>query len=255
MILKDLTEALEQELDAAMRLARRTASVEAVKEPHTIRLAVELRTNLAEQDILEAAAEHEQLRADREQALSLLDAARQEQTSLRDQLSAADGARKAAEGSLKKLRGRLKELEALPAPSSSVSASEGDASGEHSALVAGLRAALERERIARMAAEADLSFVEGERDRLMREVEDSRQDAVLARAAADELRRLADDLHAELMELWRVLRETRPGDTFSINLSLSDSGTRRAGVERMQSKVIDARELFKRRSQRWPLAM
>jgi hypothetical protein len=35
----------------------------------------------------------------------------------------------------------------------------------------------------------------------------------------------------------------------------ASEGDRREGIERVQAKIIDARELFKRRSGRWPVAI
>jgi len=258
-ILKDLSEALERELEAALRLARRAASLEATREPHAITLTLQVRTGGPERAPAAArpSSELDQLRTERDRTLVMLEGALAEKRSLEARMAGAEQSRKSAESSLRRLKARVKELETaarvMQAPAPAGRRDDQELRELRSALDA-LRSQLKQERIARSAAEATLAFAERERARLQEQLEGARQEREASEEALLETRRLADDLQTELGELWRVLRDTRPGEPLAINLNLSDSAMRQ-GVERVQAKIIDARELFKRRNHRWPIAM
>jgi chromosome segregation ATPase len=247
-IIADVSEALGRELDSLVDLARRTASFQASRDTDAIRLALVIRT--ARAGALEgrggsAAAPRVDALAD---ALATIRAERAEKEALAGRAAETEKALREAEASLRQMRERLAALEAAAARD------DAPALEEARRALDGLRSDLAAERIARTAAEASLSMLEREHEALRA----SLQEAVAARdealAMLDDSRRLADDLRSEVVELWRVLRETHPGDPLSISIR-ADFESRRDGVERVQAKVLDARELFRRRSHRWPIAV
>ncbi|HXH22336.1 MAG TPA: hypothetical protein VNN10_09920 [Dehalococcoidia bacterium] len=244
-ILRHLAAWLENELHSD------PASPQSAAAPPAARFAVELRLGSREA-VQELGAAVDRLQSERDRAIEMLETALADKHTLEERLAAAMRSRKWALAARRRLLMRLRAIEAQAAP--------GEGAGlpavphEAATVTDALRAELETERVARAAAEASLAYSEADRQRLERE---------LARAASlqaeleDQLRaarRLNDDLQAELGELWRVLRETHPGEPLSISLSVSE-GDRREGVERVQAKILGARELFKRRSGRWPVAI
>ncbi len=252
-VLTDLRAALEQEVDAAMRLARRAASVEARRDAASIRLAIEVHTRPASSHLMPPPSGTpiiERLRSEREAAVLDLAHALRERSGLAERIVQAEAARKAAEGAARRIRARVRALEAGGCPSPGHQAEI----GELRAALEEVRSELERERIARAAAEASLVFAERERESLREGLNDARQSRDEAQADVREARRSAAEMQSELAAVWRVLRETGAGEIMPLNVEISDDA-RREGVDRVQAKIIDARELFKRRSHRWPVAI
>lgn len=252
-IVKDLSEALEQELDSALRVATNAVSLQASRETEGVRMSIEVKTTLdlpvnTLSPVEEAELGH--LQSERDEALRSLGEALREKIALTERLSEAEAARKAAENSLRRLKARVKELE-TGQPASGADPAELQQLRQS---VETLRSEIERERIAHAAAQAALAFAEREWDTIRAEIDGAHAARESAEQALEESRRLAEDLQAELAELWRVLRDTRPGEPMAINLSVSE-GVRRAGTERVQAKIVDVRELFRRRSHRWPVGI
>jgi DNA repair exonuclease SbcCD ATPase subunit len=247
-IIADVSEALGRELDSLVELARRTASFQASRETDAVRLSLVIRTArtgaVAAGGGTPALARAGAL-AD---ALATIRAERADEEALAGRAAETEKALREAEARLDQMRVRLAELEAAAARDGA------PALEDARRAIDGLRSDLAAERIARAAAEAGLAMLEREHEALRA----SLQEAVAARDEAltllEDSRRLADDLRSEVVELWRVLRETHPGDPLSISIR-ADFESRRDGVERVQAKVLDARELFRRRSHRWPIAV
>jgi chromosome segregation ATPase len=247
-----MSEALEKEIESLMTLARGGAFVHASREPEGIRLSLEIRTGPARMAnpvaTLEAALA--ELQAERDEVLQELERATGEKTAIAARALQAEHARATAEAAVKRLKFRIKELEKA---ARKVGASEPPEDLRPDLEAA--RTELQGERIGRAAAEASLAMLQREHETLRGDLLNAREAEAVAAAALAESRQLSADLQAELFELWRVLRETRPGDPLAITLNVEEP-LRRQNVERVQAKIIDAREIFKRRrNHRWPIAI
>lgn len=246
-LVHDLGEALEAELDSIVRLVRRSASFAASRGAEGVRLSVELSPVHGEEGAAVEDPSGELLREELQTALQALENAAEEKASLEARLVEAERARQKTNAALTRLRARLKELDEGARESRDLESGAQIANAE-------LEAAISRERIARTAAEASLAMLEREHQALRNDLADSREARQLGDEALAESRQLNADLQSELAEVWRLLRETRPGDPLAITLDVSDAD-RRQNVERVQAKIIDAREIFKRRRNRWPVAI
>jgi chromosome segregation ATPase len=251
-VVRDVGEAIEQEFDALKAIARRSAAFRATREAEMLRLTLELGNRDAWAAATAPAGGESplDLRAERDDAVLKLAEATGENKALAGRAVEAERARVAAEAALRRARAHARDLE----KAASVVDGGGASLQAVQASLDALRAELQLEHLARAAADASLALLEREHDALRGDLADSRRRSDATELALSETRQLNDDLQAELGELWRILRETRPGDTMSLNITVPE-GERREGVERVQAKIIDARERFKRRNHRWPLAI
>jgi hypothetical protein len=248
-VLRQLAAALEDELDAARGSDE---SDERGLAARAVRVALELRAGRSEA-VEELGAAVERLQAERDRALEMLESALAAKHDLEGRLETSQRSRKWALASRRRLRARLQSIE-RPVASESEPPAPVPAVRQAEPANDALRVALEQERIARAAAEASLAYSESDRQRLQAALDEAQGGRASLEGELRDARALVDDLQAEIGELWRVLRETRPGEPLLINVKASE-GDRREGIERVQAKIIDARELFKRRSGRWPVAI
>jgi chromosome segregation ATPase len=243
--LRDLGDALEQEIDSLVRLARRSAAVNVRREADGIRLSVEISTT-ADGVILSSEVQ-DRLRRELTEALAGLSEEAADRASLSDRLAGAERKAAAGDAALKRLKSRLKQLQ-----KASESAAEPNVLSRR---LEELQTEVAQERLARAAVEASLTILEHEREAAFTELADTRASRQTLEAELDDALRLIDDLRTELADVWDLLREARPGDAMAITLSATEID-RREGVERVQAKIIDARQLFKRRrGHRWPIAI
>jgi hypothetical protein len=213
-------------------------------ELDAIRFALEVRAG-SRPAVEELGAAVQRLQSERDRAVEMLETALADKHALEAKLATSERSRKWALSARRRLRARLAGLQPSKDPGAGASAPEPPVADAKQ---------IEEERIARAAAEASLAYAESDRRRLQAALEGAMSSREAAAAELEEARRLIEDLQAELGELWRVMRETRPGEPLLINVKASE-GDRREGIERVQAKIIDARELFKRRSGRWPVAI
>ncbi|HEY7269137.1 MAG TPA: hypothetical protein VH951_04860 [Dehalococcoidia bacterium] len=249
---RDMGDVLEQEVDSLVAAARRKAIFHASRDDDVIRLTLEVAVGsaiIADADDVRDAIEA--MRAERDEALRALDAANGAQAVLASSAEGAGRRRAAAQSALRRARARIKELEETLRLAAEAAASR------HVSAEVGGRADLEEARIGRAAAEASLAMLERAHAQVRLDLAHARESAAATEKEVSALRDLNADLQAEIAELWRVLRDTRPGEPLSIMLQAppADADGRREGVERVQAKIIDARERFKRRSHRWPIAI
>ena len=244
---REMGDVLERQVDSLLSAASRKAAFKATRDDDVLRLTMEVSVGAAglagAADSTSAATLQS---AEQDEALASLEAPRDAHVALTRRVEKAEQRRKALQASLKQAKLRINELQDVAQQSQAVERPE------HHETVR----ELQQERIGRAAAEASLAILEREHAQVRRDLEHERERLATNEDDMAALGRLNSDLQSEIAELWRVLRDTHPGEPMSILLHAppQESG-RRQGVERVQAQIIDARERFKRRSHRWPIAI